>query len=298
MLSKGKNLSLFLLDGEPNGRIKCTMKNWVGVMYKIPRTELDNCNDRPDLNQNGVYFLFSNSENFEKEKVYIGQARQRKNNKGLLNRLKEHKANPDKDYWTEAIAITTNNDCLGPTELSYLENRFFNLARKANRYNVKNGNDPNPGNITEEKKCELEEFIGYSKILIGALGHKVFIPINENQSYNNSNITKINKEPIFQLIKPNANALGRRTNEGFIVFKGSKVAPKKEPKTNRKNINKLREKYENKINLSTHELKEDILFTSPSYAAAFVVNYNINGLTEWKDKASGKSLKDIEMENY
>jgi len=296
MLSKGKNISLFLLDGEPNGRIKCTMKNWIGVMYKIPRTELDLCIDRPDLNQSGVYFLFSNSDNIEEEKVYIGQARQRKNNKGLLNRLKEHKANSDKDYWTEAIAITTSNDCLGPTELSYLENRFFNLAKKANRYNVKNGNDPNPGNITEEKKCELEEFIEYSKILIGSLGYKVFIPINENLSFNNSTIIKSNKEPILHLKKPNAEAKGCRTNEGFIVFKGSKVSQKK-PKTCRNNIIKLREKYNNKINHSTNILKEDILFTSPSYAAAFVVYYNINGLTEWKDD-SGKSLKDIEMENY
>ncbi|QUF66100.1 DUF4357 domain-containing protein [Bacillus atrophaeus] len=31
-------------------------------------------------------------------------------------------------------------------------------------------------------------------------------------------------------------------------------------------------------------LQENVLFKSPSYAAAFVVSGHANGLTEWKDK--------------
>ena len=57
--------------------------------------------------------------------------------KVFLNRLLEHNRNPKKDYWTEAIAITTSNDSLGPTEISYLEHRFCQLAIEANRYEVK-----------------------------------------------------------------------------------------------------------------------------------------------------------------
>lgn len=89
----------------------------------------------------------------EKGVVYIGQAGARKNGEGILNRLQEHKRNPEKDYWTEAIVFTTSNNSFGPTEISYLENRFCNLALQANRYEVKNGNDPTPGNITEEKNA-------------------------------------------------------------------------------------------------------------------------------------------------
>ncbi|MFQ9073719.1 MAG: hypothetical protein ACLR43_14155 [Faecalibacillus faecis] len=63
---------------------------------------------------------------------------------------------------------------LDPTEISYLENRFCNLAKQANRYEVKNENDPTMGNITEEKESEMEEFIDYAKVVMGTLGHKVF----------------------------------------------------------------------------------------------------------------------------
>ena len=66
-----------------------------------------------------------------------------------------------------------------PTEISYLENRFCNLALAANRYEVKNGNDPTPGNITEEKESEMEEFIDYAKVIMGTLGHKLFEPVNK-----------------------------------------------------------------------------------------------------------------------
>ena len=111
--------------------------------------------------------------------MYIGQAGARKNGEGILNRLYEHKRNPEKDYWTEAIVFTTSNNSFGPTEISYLENRFCNLALSVNRYEVKNGNDPTPGNITEEKESEMEEFIDYAKIIIRTLGHKLFEPIHQ-----------------------------------------------------------------------------------------------------------------------
>ncbi|AJD91990.1 methionine sulfoxide reductase A [Jeotgalibacillus malaysiensis] len=42
-------------------------------------------------------------------------------------------------------------------------------------------------------------------------------------------------------------------------------------------------------------LQENVLFKSPSYAAAFVVGGHANGLTEWKD-ADGRKFGEIEKE--
>lgn len=95
MTTRGKNIQLFLMDGEAGGRIKCTLANWTGVVYKIPRTELDKCKERDDLKQSGVYFLFGTSDETGKGVVYIGQAGARKNGEGILNRLQEHKRNPE-----------------------------------------------------------------------------------------------------------------------------------------------------------------------------------------------------------
>lgn len=51
---------------------------------------------------------------------------------------------------------------------------LFHMALKANRYSVKNANDPTPGNFTEEKQSELDDFAYYVELILGVLGYKVF----------------------------------------------------------------------------------------------------------------------------
>ena len=294
MAVRGKSINLFLMDGTSNGRIKCTLANWTGVAYKIPRTELDKCKNREDLSQSGVYFLFGTSDQTDENVVYIGQAGVRKNGEGILCRLIEHKRNPDKDYWTEAIVFTTSNNSFGPTEISYLENRFCGLAHEAGRYIVKNGNDPTSGNITEEKESELEEFIDYAKIVMGALGHKLFESLTEKPKTSISEESPEDEVILFLKRKSRKSGITieancKQTSEGFVVLKGSYIETI-DSESIPPGIKVRREKAkidENGI------LQENVLLRSPSYAAAFVIGGHANGLVEWKTK-DGKSLKDIE----
>lgn len=290
MSTRGKSINLFLMDGEPTGRIKCTLANWTGVAYRIPRTALDLCKERDDLKQSGIYFLYGTSDQTGNNVVYVGQAGARKNGEGLLYRLQEHKRNPDKDYWTEAVVFTTSNNSFGPTEISYLENRFCGLALAAKRYDVKNGNDPTHGNITEEKESELEEFIDYARIVMGTLGHKVFEPIVAVKPTATVDAAVANDEPLLYFNRANLKATGRRTNEGFVVFKESVVTPELQ-KSCPENAVKLRDKYKTKID-GNNILLEDILFTSPSAAAAFVGGSSLNGNEVWKTE-NGVPLKHI-----
>lgn len=285
MAMRGKSINLFLMDGTASGRIKCTLANWTGVAYKIPRTELDKCKERDDLKQSGVYFLFGSSDQTGENVVYIGQAGARKNGEGILFRLQEHKRNPDKDYWTEAVVFTTSNNSFGPTEISYLENRFCNLATESNRYIVKNGNDPTSGNVTEEKESELEEFIDYAKIVMGTFGHRIFEPLIEIPLIPKVELVGIDNEPMLYLKTAKANAKGRRTNEGFVIVSASPT--KSCPDT----ILHLRKQYTERVD--NNILTEDTLFKSPSAAAGFVTYGSANGLIMWATD-DGRTLKDIE----
>lgn len=291
MAVRGKSINLFLMDGKADGRIKCTLANWTGIAYKIPRTDIDLCRDREDLKQSGVYFLFGVSDETGENIVYIGQAGERKNGEGILYRLQEHKRNPDKDYWTEAVVFTTANNSFGPTEISYLEHRFCKLAKDAKRYKVKNGNDPTPGHITEEKECELEEFIEYAQLIMGTLGHKVFIPLQGTVMAEDDNPLSIAVEQELHLKHSKIKASGKRTSDGFVVLKGSQVAVT-ESKSCPGTIRNLRQKYADKIS-ADGKLTEDIGFSSPSAAAGFVSYSSVNGLIAWVSD-DGKTLKDLE----
>ena len=124
-MPRSNTLKLFLMDGEPSGRIKCSLANWTGIAYKIPRTALDKCKDLDILKQSGVYFLFGTDKS-DNAVVYIGQAGVRKNGKGLLLRVQE--IHNSVDYWTEAVMFTTTNNSFGPTEISYLDAMLLKTA--------------------------------------------------------------------------------------------------------------------------------------------------------------------------
>lgn len=294
-MARGKTIQLYLMDGTPKGRIKATLANWTGIAYKIPRTELEKSKRIDYLNQSGVYFLFSTSDETQETIVYIGQAGTRKNGQGLLNRLQEHKKNPEKDYWTEAVAFTTTNNTFGPTEISYLESHFTKLASNSKRYIVKNGIEPSQGHVTEEKESELEEFIDYAKIVIGTLGYRVFEPLlDDTEQTASSEHDAPSDLPLFftrkskksnQTIKASA----IQTSEGIVLLKGSHIEM-----VDSKRIPEKIRKMRRKEGLIVHGiLQENILFSSPSYAAAFVIGGNVNGKTYWKDEKN-RSLNDLE----
>lgn len=295
-MKNSKSINIFLIDGTPTGRIKCTMQNWTGVAYKVPRKLLSECyksggNITEHLQQSGIYFLIGEDDKGNPS-IYVGQAVIRKNGDGILGRLNEHKKSSTekyRDYWTEAICFTTANDTFGPTEISYLENKFTNLALQAKRYEVLNGNEPNVGNVTEEKESELEEFIEYAKVIMGVLGHKVFEPLITNAvKESNGEEIKIKDNVRFSFIGQ-YKAYVELTNEGFVLLQGSEVR-KELLKSAGSSTIKQRKLHEKDIVNGVTTC--DILFHSPSAASAFVAGRASSGNVDWKTD-DGKSPKDF-----
>lgn len=175
-MARGKVISVYLIDGVANGKIEATISNWNGIAYKIPRRLLDECKELDAFKQSGVYFLFGNNM------VYVGQAEVRKNGKGIHQRILDHENDKYKDYWDEVVIFTRKDNSLGRTDISYLENRFYNKALEAGRFHVQNGNEPTIGTVTEEKESELEEYIDQAELVLGALGYKVFEPMTASVS--------------------------------------------------------------------------------------------------------------------
>ena len=109
----GKTIKLFLIDGEPNGRITCELSNWTGKAYKIPRIKIKDSKDREDLKNPGIYLLFGKNEE-GKDLVYIGEA------ENIFSRLVQQLT--QKDFWYEAIAFISKDENLNKAHIRYLEN--------------------------------------------------------------------------------------------------------------------------------------------------------------------------------
>ena len=287
-MSRGKNINMFLMEGDVTSSIKCTLSNWTGVIYKIPRTKLNSelIKQRQHLKYSGIYFLIGKSDKEDKNLVYVGQAGNRKNGEALLLRLLEHTKDGKMDFFNEVIVLTTDTNIFGPTELNYLENKFAEKIKFAERYILKNQNEPNIGNVTEEKESELIEILSNSEMIIGTLGHKLFIPTLNKDTLEEEAVK--DKDLLFlsrKIRKSNLQieAKCKRTNEGFVVLKGSMISLE-DLKTMPKLIKKLRDQLITSKIIKNGILMENQLFTSASYAAAFVLGTNANGLTHWKTK--------------
>lgn len=276
----GKTLKLFLLDGDPNGRISCELSNWTGKAYKIPRIKVKDSGDREELNSTGVYLLFGKLED-QTDQVYIGEA------ESILRRLNQQVT--QKEFWNEAIVFISKDENLNKAHIKYLENRLHELAKQANRYKIENAIIPTQSSISESDRAEMEEFIENIKLLVNTLGHKVFDDKREIKSFQKH-------ETFFIKATRGADAMGEPTSEGFVVFKGSKASATTVNSISIPFLN-LRESLIDKgiLQLTDDVLvfTEDYVFSSPSTAAVMVMGRNANGPLEWK-LSNGKTLREFE----
>ena len=294
MAKRSKNINMFLMDGEVTGKIKCTLSNWTGVIYKIPRIQLGDLKSRDEMKQSGIYFLFGRDEDKQKDVTYIGQATTRKNGEGVLLRIQEHTRDTHADYFNDVIILTTQNNSFGPTEISYLENKFTQLAKEAGRYIVKNGNDPNPGNVTEEKESELDEIVENTLMIIGTLGYRVFVPMTKkvSQDLTDNHSTYLYLKRKTKKSNKVIEATCEQTTEGFVVLEGSQVEIMDSPSLPA-SLKEMRQNLIASQVIQDGVLKEKQLFSSPSYAAAFLLGLQTNGRTDWKNQ-DGRTLKELE----
>lgn len=276
----GKTIKIFLIDGDPNGRMSCELSNWSGKAYKIPRVKIRDCIDRNDLTSTGVYLLFGKDEE-GKDLVYIGEA------ESILKRLNQQLTS--KDFWNEAIVFISKDENLNKAHIKYLENRLHDIAKVANRYKVDNSIIPTQSSISESDRAEMEEFIEYIKMLVNTLGHKVF---DEKREFK----PKQRREIFSIKAARGADGQGEPTSDGFVVLKGSKAAGSTVASMT-SNFVVLRQRLIDEGVLVDKgeylEFPDDYIFSSPSTAASIVLGRNANGLTEWKLK-DGRTLKEFE----
>lgn len=277
-MSFKKTIQLYLYDGDPNGRWNCELSNWTGIAYKIPRNQVKN-EDRRELESPGVYFLFGWNETEGKPSIYVGEAEK------PISRLKQHL--DKKDNWNEVIVFTRKDSNLNKADIKYLEYKFHSIAKEINRYKVDNTNTPKEPTLPESKIEELKEYVFYAKILVNILGHKVFNEYTEKSTGEKKGNT------IFCLSVGGCDAKGTPTSDGFVLLKGSKINEKAANSLPKRIGDRVIESRKNGL-IKDNILEEDVLFSSSSFAASFVLGRRAGGPKKWKT-IDGKTLKSFEM---
>ena len=281
-MAYGKSIELFLVNGTADSLIIAELSNWNGKAIKIPRIEVSSCN-REDITQAGVYFLFC-KEDDGSDSVYIGEAENVKER--LVQHLRDYQSEKETYYWSSAVVFIGRD--LNKALIRYLENRFVEIARASKRYLVLTKNTYRNTVMKESQVAVMEEFVDNVKILINALGYKVLEPFAQMDS----STTSVDDELLY-ITSGSVNATGKVTAEGFVVFAGATVNEKMSLKSLSPGMLKQRQKLFDSSKVENLITTEDILFSSSSAAADFILGYSVSGPRTWKTK-DGKSLKEIE----
>lgn len=281
-MTYGKVIELFLVNGTADSLITAELSNWNGMAVKIPRVELSSCNN-DDITKPGVYFLFC-KEDDGSDSVYIGEA------ENVQERLKQHvrdyQSEKETYYWNTAVIFVGRD--LNKAMIRYLENQFVQIARESKRYLVLTKNTYQNTVLKDSQKAVMEEFIDNVKTLINALGYKVLEPLVQADLQSR----KIDDEVLY-ITSGSVNARGMVTSEGFVVLSGTTVN-----ETTAQSLSpgmlKLRNDLLDSTKVENLTTIEDILFSSSSAAADFVLGYSASGPRSWKAK-NGRTLKEIEI---
>lgn len=281
-MAYGKTIELFLVNGTADSLIIAELSNWNGKAIKIPRIEVSSCN-RDDITQAGVYFLFC-KEDDGSDSVYIGEAENIKER--LVQHLRDYQSEKETYYWSTAVIFIGRD--INKALIRYLENRFVEVARTSKRYLVLTKNTYRNTVMKESQVAVMEEFVDNVKILINALGYKVLEPFAQMDA----STTSVDDELLY-IKSGSVNATGKVTTEGFVVFAGATVNEKMALKSLSPGMLKQRKKLFDSSKVKNLITTEDILFSSSSAAADFILGYSVSEPKTWKTK-DGKSLKEIE----
>lgn len=274
-------IKLFLPRGDAKSLRTAEISNWTGKAIAAPRTELDELLQREELDKAGVYILSGSDPLSGSPRAYIGEA------EVIRERLKQHKT---KEFWISAIVFVSKDENLTKAHVRYLENRLLTEAAQVGRCTLEQ-NQAGGSKLPESDREDMEVFLSHIRQLLPVLGSDLLIPIAQPAAKQQSGGI------LFCRMK-GAEGRGRRTPDGFVVFRGSTaVLQEREAAKKYPYVLTLRNQLIANGTLvkkdGFYEFTKDTEFSSPSAAAAVIEGGSANGLIEWRTE-DGRVLKELD----
>lgn len=285
MSALGKSVRLFLADGTPGGLVTAEIMNWTGHVIAAPRSDLGALLNRSEASRTGVYVLLGDDpESPGSALAYVGEG------DDVGKRITAHSRAEEsggKDFWDRVVLLTSKDANLTKAHARYLESRFIAIAASARRMRLVNGTAPPPIALPEADASDMEFFVEQAKIVLPVLGVNLLRATSAPPSVVAPGPAPEATSPVFTLTVKGTNAQAQEVDGEFVVRQGSLARPTWSGAA-ALSYGKLRQQLEDDGSLvltadgKHRELTHDVVFASPSAAAAVVLGRNSNGRLEWK----------------
>jgi len=218
--------------------------------------------------------------------MYVGET------ENFLRRIKNH--HQGKDWWTHFIVFQSEGSSLNKAHVRYLEYIFWKKAGESTQIQLMNEQNPQMPKLSEEDMADLQIFEDNILYILEAMNLGYFSGNISVQTIDTNSTEYVCKVPNTEY-----EATMIQIDESYILKSGSYLR-----RLPRDSFNKHNQGYFKKwqeitnsdfveiIDDNTCLLKKDLEFNSPSAAGSMVKAGAINGLTTWRNKNTGKSIKD------
>lgn len=293
MITKGRSLELFFIDGRPDGMLTAEVFNWTGHVLRVPRTQLKQALQRQETGYTGVYVLLGLRDG--EPLAYIGET------EDLALRLRDHAAK--KDWWETAILISSTANNLHKAHVKYLEARLVEIARSVGSTPLENGNTPPRSSLSEAAISNMEAFLETLQMVLPAIRVDMFLSKTRDSSPlslpENADETTV----LFELKTPKhgieASAL---LEKGEMVVQQGSAAQftwKRQSQHTTGYAQLHSDLIASGVLVADGALAKftiDYAFSSPSAAAAIVNGRASNGRTAWRLKSDGRTFAQWEAD--
>lgn len=287
--SFGRTIQLFLVDGKPTGLRKATIHGWTGLLFVSGASAFGDLTARAEVDRTGVYILSGpDPDKPGTARVYIGSGN------SVAERIEQ--SAKKREFWETAITITTSDDDLSKGHAEYLEARLIRVTAQAGRVTLDNGTQPDTDRrrLPEADVANMEQFLSNLRIILPVIGLDMLKP----QPRAVTQVAKPAEERTVEEVhfeirhKSGVQATAVEEDGEFIVLEGSEALSG--TGYVQQSYGGLKEKLIAEgvlVPLRGDRLKfaRPWPFTSPSAAAAVVLDRNSNGRLEWKVRGAAQN---------
>jgi hypothetical protein len=286
----GRTIQLFLVDGKPTGLRKATIHGWTGLLFVSGASAFGDLTARDEVDRTGVYILSGpDPVTPGTTRVYIGSGN------SVAERIKQ--SGVKRDFWETAITVTTSDDDLSKGHAEYLEARLIQVTAHAGRVTLDNGTQPDfqRRRLPEADVANMEQFLANLRIILPVIGLDMLKPQPKAVSAQAGPSSPAISDEVQFVIRHKSGVAATAVEEDgeFVVLEGSEALTG--TGYVQQSYGGLKEKLVTDGVLVPHDgpsgagklrFVKPWSFSSPSAAAAVVLDRNSNGRLEWKVKGA------------
>lgn len=293
----GRTIQLFLVDGKPTGLRKATIHGWTGLLFVSGASAFGDLTARDEVDRTGVYILSGPDPDAPgATRAYIGSGN------SVAERIKQSAVK--RDFWETAITVTTSDDDMSKGHAEYLEARLIEQTVKAERVTLDNGTQPDTQRrrLPEADVANMEQFLANLRIILPVIGLDMLKPQPKAVSTKAGPASPtVHDEVQFEIRhKSGVEATAVEEDGEFIVLEGSEALTGTSYVQHR-TASATKERLiadgvlvPVDIPAGSNKLRfaRPWSFSSPSAAAAVVLDRHSNGRVEWKVKGASQTYHD------